>query len=266
MFIKSRAKFLLATGSILAILGSGIRAQIVPHQAYSYHKIVLEPEAWNWTKEAWNGDNTPYQVTRSAIDQETGSEIRLTGLLSMYKAKAQKNLNDPLMVYRWGYAAYNATTRQDKATAYKTLDGVQQALQDAPSPRTYDYARLRFLVGEFYTTHRQAVPVAQRLLARENKDYLVAYRLAEIYLEAEYPARIQEALSICSDMKQEYPLRSSIYALTGEAYILEWHRNHAPADAHNVVENYQKYLEIAPPEADFRKRATQIIDEFQKKA
>jgi hypothetical protein len=265
MIVKIHAGLLFTIGAMLAVCTGSLNGQ-TPPQTYSYHKIVLEPESWNWTKETWDKNNGPYHKVRVIVDSAVASPKSLSALLSQYKAEAQKKSGDPIAVYRWGYAAYKTTTKQDSISAHKTLEGLQQTFQNTPSPHTYDYARLRFLVGEFYTAHRQTAAVGERLLASDKKDYIVAYRLASIYLDAYYPARVQEALSICNAMKQQYPARASIYALAGEAYLITWHRNHAPADAQSVVENYQKYLNLAPPKDDFRKRAQQIVNEYEKKS
>lgn len=66
-------------------------------------------------------------------------------------------------------------------------------------------------------------------------------------------------------MKQTDPSRGSLYALIGFAYVAKCHYSHAPSDAQAVVANYKKYLELAPPKDEFRKRAQKIIDGYQKK-
>lgn len=225
---------------------------------------VLVTRMWDWTTEAWNGDNTPYHQARLAIDQIADAGQGLDELLVKYKAQAQRNPDDALAAFRWAYTAYRVMlTRKSIITQSEALEGVEEALRQADPPHTYDYDRIRFLVGEFYTSHRGAVPVAKRLLAVDNDDYRVQYCLASIYLDDYVHPKLEEALAICQRLKQLYPTKSPIYALTGEAYVLWWYEDKQPAHARGVVENYEKYLQLAPPKDEFRKRAQGIINEFK---
>jgi hypothetical protein len=227
---------------------------------------VSVPTMWVWTMEKWSGNNEPYQRARLVIDGiAEANGPNLERLLVKYKEKARKTEN-PLVIFQWAYVAYQVMlTRNSTITQHQALEGVEEALRQTNSPHTYDYDRIRFLVGEFYTSHREAIPIAKRLLAVNKNDYEVEYNLASTYLNDFAPAKIEDSLDICRYLKQLYPSRSSLYTLTGEAYLLAWHRNHSPVQAKAVVENYQKYLNLAPPKDAFRKRAQQIVNEYEKK-
>lgn len=225
---------------------------------------VLVTRMWDWTTETWNGDNTPYHQVRLDIDKVADEKQGLDELLIKYKAQAQRNPDDALAVFRWAYTAYRVMlSRHSTLTQHAALEGVEEALRQADSPHTYDYARIRFLVGEFYTSHRQAVSVAKRLLAVESNDYRVQYSLAVIYLNDYVSPNFEEALAICQHLKQLYPQKTSVYALTGETYAFWWYKDKNPAYAQAAVENYEKYLKLAPPNDEFRKRAQGIINEFK---
>lgn len=266
-----RSLWLLVAAIIVISVG---RAQIpVPyakppkHQGPVYKSRlpgVLVTRMWDWTTEPWNGDNTPYHQARLDIDKAADGKQGLDELLIKYKAQAQRNPDDALAAFRWAYTAYQVMlNRYSTLAQHKALDGVEEALRQADSPHTYDYARIRFLVSEFYTPYRQAVPIAKRLLAVDSNDYEVEYSLASIYINAYVSPPFEEALAICHHLKQLYPTRSSIYTLTGETYVLRWYKDKNPAYAQAAVENYEKYLQLAPPNDEFRKRAQGIINEFK---
>lgn len=227
---------------------------------------VLVTRMWDWTTEVWNGDNTPYHQARVAIDKVADAGQGLDELLIKYKAQAQRNPDDAQATFRWAYTAYHIMlTRHSTLTQHAALEGVEEALRQADSPHTYDYARIHFLVGEFYTSHRQAVSVAKRLLAVDNSDYHVQYSLASIYLETSVSPNFEEALAICRNLKHSYPKKASVYALTGETYAFWWYKDKNPAYAQAAVENYEKYLQLAPPNDEFRRQAMRIISQMKAK-
>lgn len=227
---------------------------------------VLVTRMWDWTTDAWNADPKPYQQARQTIDQAVSNHQDLSKLSAQYQVQAHSKADSPLALFRWAYTAYQVMiTKNTRDEQHQALDGIHEALYHTPSGHTYEYARIQFLVIEFYTSHQQAVPVAKRLLKVQPDDYRVEYDLAGIYLD-DYPAKIADALKISEHLKQLQPKKAAIYALTGKAYILLWYRHKNPADAQEVVKNYQKYLQLAPPNSDFRKPAQRIVKDFQAKA
>ena len=242
-------------------------AKLPKHQGPVYKSRlpgVLVTRMWDWTTEAWNGDDTPYHQARLDINKVADTKQGLDELLIKYKAQAQRNPDDALTAFRWAYTAYQVMlNRYSTRAQHKALDGVEEALRQADSPHTYDYACIRFLVSEFYTPYRQAVPIAKRLLVVDSNDYEVEYSLASIYINAYVSPPFEEALAICHHLKQLYPTRSSIYTLTGETYVLWWYKDKNPAYAQAAVENYEKYLQLAPPNDEFRKRAQGIISQMK---
>lgn len=225
---------------------------------------VLATQMWDWTTEKWDGDNKPYHQARLDIDKVADAGQGLDELLAKDKAQAQKRPDDALAVFRWAYTAYRVMlARYTREAQFAALDGVQVALRLADSPHTYDYARIQFLVGEFYTSHKEAVPIAKRLLLVDKNDYHVEYCLAVTYLNDYVSPDFEAALTLCRHLKQLYPKKPSVYAVTGEAYVLWWYKAKNPADAQAAIENYEKYLQLAPPQDQFRKRAQGIINEFK---
>ena len=255
-------------------VSTAIAQKPVPYATPSTNQIPIYPSRtpgilvtrmWDWTTDAWDGNDKPYQQARTVIDQSVAAHHNLAALLGQYKAQAQRRPDDSLALFRWSYIAYQVmlSRKNSRVEQFKALDGVQEAFYHTPSAHTYNYARMQFLTGEFYTTHHQAVPVAKRLLKVNNDDYLVNYSLAAIYMEDYVSPNFQQVFAICARLKQLYPQKASVYALMGEAYVLRWHQEKNVAFAQGVVENYRKYLEIAPPDDDFRKRVKSIIKEFE---
>ena len=262
----------------LLLIPAGIVSIAAAQKPVSYakpptHKVPIYPSRlpgimvtrmWDWTTDTWNGDDKPYQQARNSIDQAVAADQNLAVRLNRYKVQAQSKPNDPLALFRWAYVAYQVMlTQKSRIAKVKALDGVQEAFYHTPSAHTYNYARMQFLIVNFYVPYRQAVPVAERLLKTNADDYLVNYTLASIYLESYASPDFYRAFTICNRLKHLYPKKASVYALTGEAYVLRWYQEKNPAFAQGVVENYNSYLGLAAPNDDFRPRAQSIIKEFE---
>ncbi len=266
-------KFLVTHALLFVFTFSLTLAPLVRAQAPSQIPIypnrtpgVLVTRMWDWTTDTWKANPKPYQQVRQAVDLAVSKHQDLSKLSAEYKAQYHNKQDSPLALFGWAYSAYQVMiSKNTHLEQQQALDGIQEALYHTPSGHNYEYARMQFLIIEFYTSHQQAVPVAKRLLKVQPNDYRVEYYLAGIYLDS-YPAKIAEALKISDHLKQLYPQKSAIYTLTGEAYILRWYRNKKPADAQEVVKNYQKYLQLASPKSDFYKPAQRIVKDFQAKA
>jgi hypothetical protein len=225
------------------------------------------PPGWfSWTKKPWTGDNTPYHAARVQIEHALNTPGELGKLEAQYERAWRAKPSDPLAFYCWGYSKYlQVLGNQSGAPLHAELAPVEEAFEKVPSPHTRDFDRLRYLVEEYFVPHAEATPIAQRLLKEDPNDYTVGYALASAYLDVYYPARIKEALAICEHLKQIKPKEASTYATIGFAYVLWYARDQNPANARAIVANYKKYLELAPPNAAFRKRAEQIIEQYKDK-
>ena len=271
--LNSAKRWLLLSVTSSLVVSAATGQIPVPYATPSTHQIPIYPSRtpgvlvtrmWDWTTDAWDGNDKPYQQARAVIDQAEDAHHNLNVLLSQYKAQAQSRPDDPLALFRWAYTGYQLMLAGKSRTAqFHALDGIQELFYHTPSAHTYNYARIQFLIGEFYTSNHQAVPVAKRLLKVTKNDYPVQYCLGAIYLNDYVHPNYGEVLAICDYLKQLYPRKSSLYTLSGEVYVLRWHQEKNVAFAQGVVDNYKKYLELAPPDDEFRKRAQCIIKEFE---
>lgn len=218
-----------------------------------------------WTKDPWTGDNTPYHAARLEIEKVSDNQQKLIDLRQRYERDARKKPNDPMSLFRLAYTIYESWLKDNTNKNWSSDFGlVHSGYFAVESPHTYDYDRVHYLVWSFYGDYVETIPIARRMLNVDPDDYYVAAHLAASYLNG-YPAKINEALAICQHLKKQYPQKASIYSLIGEAYVLWYHRDGNPANAKAVVENYEKYLSLAPPNEPFRKRAKQIIEQYKPK-
>ncbi len=236
----------------------------VPHRSPFEH--------WNWTKEEWTADSRPFTLIRRSIDNALTKEAKPAALALRYKAEAQKKPRDPQAQFRWAYAAYREfmavyavryPTGEDSLRLYRA--GVALDVFPAPSPRSYEYTRLRFLVQVVQFPARELTQVGRRLIRHNPQDDEVMYRflsvLAQIVSTDDERA---EYLAIAQKLVQRDPKIAKYHAGLGGAYKTMWQQTKSKADAAKAIAGYRKYLELAPPNALFRKRAQWWIDYIQK--
>ncbi|RYZ92627.1 MAG: hypothetical protein EOP06_03705 [Proteobacteria bacterium] len=133
------------------------------------------------------------------------------------------------------------------------------ALASTPSPRVYNWTRLRFLVDARNFPDTLLRPVGERLVQRDPKDYEVKYRLIDTFNPGESKAEKKQALIYAHDLIRLNPKRASGYSALGGVYYRDWLLNKNRTDAGNAIAAYQRYLKIAPPNEPFRRQVTLLI-------
>ena len=231
------------------------------------HKV--NPYHWynhtEWAAEAWTGNNTPYQKARTQIDYAL-SESPQSGkiLLAKYTAAAKANPASPLALFRWAYASLKLDP-QPHYLGEDGLDAVRDAFAKPPSPHTYDYTRLRFLLFEHSMPIPELIPLGRRLLKQQPIDYPVHYYYIASLRVGPTIKDSQLALLEVDKLLQQQPNTISLYALKGSIYLGRWageKSNHLPkkADGESCIAAYQEYLDRSPTNDPFRKSAQDVID------
>lgn len=185
-------------------------------------------------------------------------------LLGQYKALAQQNPSDPVVQFRWGYAAWlmiNSTTGGSKL--YDLMYGVREGLGRASSPHTYDYARLRFIIEGYHGYINGLADVGERLAAYDPNDYSVIYALTSVLDSLPGMEMKRKALHYAQTLVQLKPNLPYPYSAVGSVYQRMWEKTHDKSYADKAITGYQKYLEIAPASYTWRPMAERIIKVIQ---
>lgn len=219
---------------------------------------------WTWTKERWDGDETPYKKARLEIDRAVQEGRDLDALIEKYKAAARENATDPLPQFRWGYTAYQSAAKAGSDAAEK-LQGVEFALKMANSPHTYEYARLRFLVAARSTPFHLLKGVGERLLSRNAKDNEVRFYLISVLDPGFYPTEKSLALELVEEQIRAQPKRPSSYSSKANVYLSLWSKSKSSSDADNAISAYRQFLQLAPQGHPHRKQAIAWIKFLESK-
>lgn len=237
---------------LLIVSGSHLFAQ-TNKQVYSQTGV----SHWQWVEEDWTGDDALYQKLRADIDRSKRNGDLTTETISKYKNIHQKKTNDPVSLFRWAYASFQATQSNPPAAQKQVV--APYDFDEAPSPHTYEYDRLRFLVWAHYNSDVHLQTVGERLLNHKPHDNDVKYYLIQCYKPWRSTLEKQKAVSLAQDLVHVAPSRPGSYSALGGVYFNSWMVSHEKEDAEKAVLAYRHYLRVAPQNYAWRRQAESII-------
>ncbi len=235
---------------LISIVVSGCSPQHQPsqHVLTSFERTGTAIDGWDWATAPWTGDDKPYQKLRQDIYKQLVAAKDVQPVLDRYKTEAKAKPNDPLAQFAWGYAALRTPALAGHENVVIDVSSLPDELAVAPFPRTYDYARLRFLAQAQVRPNGQLEDLGRRLLKHDPYDPAVIYQ--QINVLEQIPARPQnvEALQLANKLVEAYPSQLAYLRKLGnvhqESYMdFGFHK----ADAEAAIAVYQKYLQLAPP-------------------
>lgn len=211
--------------------------------------------------EKWTGNEKLYAAARENIDSDFSRGRITVAYLSNLEATWNQDEHNPLTLFRWAYARFKAQGLHP-AIPFTTMPA-EGAFNEVPSPHTYEYARVRFLIETSLSRHRELMAVGKRLLAHNSNDFDVEYCLTYCFGESMSAEEKQAALAYADHLIQKYPNKPSVSAVKGGVYFSYWidHRN--KQDARDAIKWYQQYLRLAPVNYEWRKEAASTITLLQ---
>ena len=248
-------------------LQAGVPARVHPSTGLQ-KKQAVPPYHWfnhtEWGSELWTGNYKPYQVTRSQIEIALVARPEYSKiLLAKYATVAEAHPASSLAQFRWAYISLRLAPTP-RFQGEDGLDAVRDGFAHPPSPHTYDYTRLRFLLHEHALADNKLIGLGARLLKHQPNDFPVQYYYLESLRNSSSPMDRQTALVEVNHLIQQQPTKASLYALKGSLYLAKWagdKTTHQPrqVDGDFCIAAYQQYLDRAPANDTFRKSAEDVI-------
>jgi len=122
---------------------------------------------------------------------------------------------------------------------------ISLALAEPPSPKSYQYDRLRFVMAMRWQQMQGVGDLALRLLKRNPNDYEVQfYSISALF--GGTPAQRQAALRVAQQIERKKPNTAVAYYSLGTAYWGLFMLNRRRADGDKAVEYIQKELSLLP--------------------
>lgn len=234
--------------------------------------VITALEVQRWLHENWAGDPEPYLQIEHQVDQAMTSGENPAALLQHNKALAQQQPQDPQAQFRWGYSGWkmmNSSSGYREKHLY--LGGVFEALASAPSPDTYEYARLRYLVAPH---SKHMVKIGERLLQVNQNDSVVKSHLVGDYIqligaidlrpESLNPQLKLRAVTLAQQVIESNPTIARYHASLGSVYATAWVISRSRKDALQAVKAYQEYLRFASPNDEARPQVLAIMKDLAK--
>lgn len=218
-----------------------------------------------WAKEPWTGDDAPYQRIQQDDDASLAEDQSVSSLLEQASVSARQNPTDPQAQFRWSYLAQQVILAQPPSyDPDEANEAIGMVLARADYPKTYRYARLRFLVTR---EEPDLTALGERLLQRDPNDAPVKYRLSEDYsaLFSERsqqthevdPKLKQRALSLAEQLIAANPSNFHYHGALAAVYASSWTDHKNPEDAVKAIAAYQEFLRLASP--DYSRQQCQSI-------
>jgi tetratricopeptide (TPR) repeat protein len=218
-----------------------------------------------WADEQWTGNDEPYITVRTQIEQAFDRNAQPKAVVTQYEESAKREPNNPLSQFGWAYAVRLATKSPSFLVDNTSdlLTSVNIALAEAPSPHTYNYDRLRYLIwlqwGNGAASHFLK-NMAYRLLQRNPKDFPVLQGLASIYTQNEDKGAQKTGFSLIQKLIRNYPSKPEVYDMLGGWYYTQYMFYHNPKNYHLAMSNYQKALGMYPAASPRRAGLPEVMD------
>ncbi|HEX8234504.1 MAG TPA: hypothetical protein VF600_00960 [Abditibacteriaceae bacterium] len=208
------------------------------------------PPGWEWTNEKWMGNDRPYRDLRRSIEQavKRTNQRDVAVLVEKYRKRAVAHPVDPKAQFAWGYATLEGR-RKGYTINRDVARRVSLALTDATSPKTYQYARLRFLMTMHWGTYPQLKSLGQRLLLREPRDNEVKYYVVRL-LSSGSGKEKQQAMNYAQELVRLQPKWSGSYSALGEVYREIFFTNKDLAAGDKAIAAFRKSIQLMPPDSN----------------
>lgn len=206
------------------------------------------PPPRDWMADPWTGSDAPFATIRAEVDKISDQNQWSRSTLESYRKQAASDPKDPAAQFRWAYAYYKSWNDgvpfDSLGDHLDTLRALAWDLEQAPSPHSYEYTRLLYLISAS-DTPAFLTPVGKRLLRHTPKDYAVEFYFYPGLLSSPSLADRKEALLGAQNLVREFPATGGPYAALASIYLARWNMGDKPSGP-LAVAAYQKYLSMPP--------------------
>ena len=213
-------------------------AQTPPH--YTFTVPPKNVSRFAWTKEKWQGDDKPYKVVRTRIEQALQAGKSPANLIAQYKNAYQQKPADNLRLFAWVCSLVFPRMRHIQDTDF---EGLQEAFEKSAAPHTYEFMRMRFLSVEQYGGGNDyTTALGERLYAQNKDDTDVIYYLWANICTNTLVAK-EKSLGYARRLIELDPNRGTGYICMADRYY-DWWASYGknPEDARQCIYWSQEYL------------------------
>jgi hypothetical protein len=201
-------------------------------------------ELLDWLDEKWTGNNQPYRAITREV-QDLLQQKRLNAALPSYQRAAQANPLDARLQYRYVLAGFSLEMQDWPIDRNKSLRW-REDLACPDSPRTLDYARLRFLVEAAHYDNQRLKPLGVRLLQSVPRDNWTSFFVERLQKASTDPKDIQQNLNRAYlKLRSNSKDKKALFTVTQERMKI-WAVSHKRSDAQAAIAAYKRYQQLLP--------------------
>lgn len=258
----TKIKLIIGSTLICCLLLNVLGSPKAVHSAQTRMPQPIRPEvlSWDWATEQWTGNEKPFIKMKREIDEAVSKKGLTRTTLEQYRKEAQEKPRDPAAQFRWGYALLQAPKAgMDFGSRYwRAYTPVISALAKAPSPRSYEYAKLRFLLMTLEYQHAPLKNIGERLLRRDPQDVMVKSYLVRYLASSDSPPERKRALTYAQGIVKTNPKWLGGYSALGFVYMQNLFLYGDLSSADKAVNAYQQYLKLIPASQKTNRRLAQM--------
>ena len=236
--VRARIFFGLFTASLLWIVPA------ITQPSKTTRNSTYFPREWTWTKEEWGKSDKPYLKIIQSIDRAVARKQNLDALSLEYAKIAAANPADPQAQFAWGYSAVLAR-KPGTYVGRQVPNAISQALATAPSPKSYQYARMRYQVLMTWGTWVQLKDLGKRLVERNDGDLLVKRHLTRL-LALGTPTERQQAIVYAKQVVAGYPNYPFSHGGLGDVYRGIFYKERNVDAGYKAIDAYKHALNLNP--------------------
>ena len=242
---------------LLAVPSDGQKAGMKKETPY-----YMRPQ-FAWTQDAWTADEKPFQSARVALVMAQQQHKDMLALAKQYGLAAKKKPSDALTAFKWGYAVWLAYNYGINTAANAELFDACNALERTPSPHSYQYDRLRYLI-DACNSRRGVKELGERLLKRNPNDFYVIYYQIDLLTPGLVAADKKEAFDLCNKIIHDYPKDANGYERMASVYQRLWWVSANKSDAQMTIDYYRKGETLLPANNPNRAKYNELISQTER--
>lgn len=212
----------------------------------SSNSVAPDYFSWEWTTEEWTSDDAVFTpIIQEVKEVSSKGKLDINYLIDLKKA-ADQNPEDVEAQFRWGYAMLEAPYAGValQSGPYSDYYFVVRALARPKSPRSYLYARLRFVLMSLEYDYPQLKSLGLRLLERKPSDTPVKTYLVPYLSISDDAQEREQALKYAQELVAQYPKWSGAYSVLGSHYKKVFFRSGDVYTADKAVAAFKKFISL----------------------
>ena len=250
---------LIATS--LFLLNVSVKAQsLATHGDSSVHL----PQRTGWVFEKWSANDKVFPLINKQLQKKILASHDAVSITAAYGELFKKTPKSTVLLFKWGMSTYYASKTKSSTWFPTDSDLLLTSLDVIPSPHSFQYDRMRFLIQSHFRGEDFLKTMGLRLLKVNPGDDEVKSSMFPVLNIVGNPRDGQLALDFANELIAKHPANPRWHAMLGSTYNLISVRTNKRLDCEKAITAYQDYLKLAKKTDPFYSHAEYMISVIKK--